>query len=103
MQRSELEHLIRAAASITNEYEMVIIGSQAILGSFPNAPAELLQSTEADIYPRHAPEKSDLIEGSIGEDSVFADTYGYYAQGVRSGDRVAARRVGGSTGQDPVV
>ena len=30
MQRHELEHLIRAAAAITNEYEIMIIGSQSI-------------------------------------------------------------------------
>jgi len=30
MQRSQLEHVIRAAAEITNQYEFVVIGSQAI-------------------------------------------------------------------------
>ena len=51
MQREELEHLIRAVAAITDQYEIVIIGSQAILGAIPNAPAALLQSMEADMYP----------------------------------------------------
>ena len=32
MRRTELEHIIRAASAITNQYEMVIIGSQSILG-----------------------------------------------------------------------
>lgn len=41
MKRSELEHIIRAAGSITDARKLVIIGSQAILGSFPNPPAEL--------------------------------------------------------------
>ena len=50
MRRHELEHLIRAAAAITNEYEIVVIGSQSILGAVPDAPAELLQSMEADMY-----------------------------------------------------
>ena len=35
MNRSQLEHLIRAAADITGEREIVIIGSQAILGRCP--------------------------------------------------------------------
>ncbi len=35
MQRSELEHIIRAAAFITNQYEIVMIGSQSILGPVP--------------------------------------------------------------------
>jgi len=80
--RQELEHLIRAAASVADEDDLVVVGSQAVLGQFPTAPAELLRSTEADLYPRDAPEKADLIDGSIGEGSPFHDTFGYYAQGV---------------------
>lgn len=30
MKRSDLEHIIRASSAITNEYEFVVIGSQAI-------------------------------------------------------------------------
>ena len=82
MKRSELEHIIRAASEIANDREIVVIGSQAILGSFPNAPPELLVSMEADVYPKNHPERADLIDGSIGEGSPFHDLYGYYAQGV---------------------
>jgi hypothetical protein len=82
MSRRELEHLLRAAAAIANERELVVIGSQAILGQFPDAPAELLVSIEADVYPRHAPERSDVIDGAIGELSTFHQTFGYYAHGV---------------------
>src|SRR2546423_11142619 len=38
MQRHQLEHIIRAAAGITGADRFVIIGSQAILGQYPNAP-----------------------------------------------------------------
>jgi hypothetical protein len=82
MKRTELEHIIRAAGSISATSELVIIGSQAILGSFPNAPAELTISQEVDTYPLHAPKKADLIDGSIGEKSPFHETFGYYAHGV---------------------
>lgn len=84
MQRHELEHLIRAAAQITDEYEFVVLGSQSILGSVQNPPAECVMSNEADIFPMNAEEKSDLIDGAIGEGSHFHDTHGYYAQGVDS-------------------
>lgn len=84
MQKSELEHLIRAAAAITNEYEFVIIGSQSILGSVDTPPAECLLSVEADIYPLNAEHLSDLIDGSIGEGSIFHERFHYYAQGVDS-------------------
>lgn len=82
MKRSELEHIIRAAGSIANDSQIVVIGSQSILGQFPDAPASLLVSAEADVFPMHHPQLSDLIDGSIGEGSPFHEMYGYYAQGV---------------------
>jgi len=87
MKRSELEHLIRAAGSIANDSEIVVIGSQSILGQFPDAPSALLVSAEADLFPLHHPELADLIDGSIGEGSHFHELFGYYAQGV--GERTA--------------
>ena len=47
----------------------------------PLPPACVL-SMAADIYPLHAPELADLIDGAIGELSQFHDHFGYFAQGV---------------------
>jgi hypothetical protein len=80
--RGQLEHLLRAAADIAEDDEIVVLGSQAILGQFPDAPAVLRVSVEADLYPRNRPERADLIDGTIGELSPFHRQYGYYAQGV---------------------
>lgn len=82
MRRSELEHLIRAAAAITNQYELVVIGSQSVLGAIPEPPSSLVESMEADMYPLQDPGLADLIDGAIGEGSPFHDRFGYYAQGV---------------------
>ena len=82
MTREQLEHIIRAAADIADDEEIMIVGSQAVLGQFPSGPAELLVSVEADVYPKNRPDRADLIDGSIGEGSPFHDTFGYYAQGV---------------------
>jgi hypothetical protein len=83
MDRQALEHIVRAVAALTNRYEIVIVGSQSILGACPNAPEVLLRSMEADVFPlEYSPELADLIDGSIGEGSPFQDLYGYYAQGV---------------------
>ncbi|HEX9673257.1 MAG TPA: DUF6036 family nucleotidyltransferase [Burkholderiales bacterium] len=82
MKRSELEHLIRAAGRIAGERELVVIGSQAILGQFPDAPTALLRSMECDLYPRKRPELADKVDGAIGEASKFHERFGYYAQGV---------------------
>mgnify|MGYP001156561468 FL=1 len=82
MKRSEIEHLLRAAKGIVGEDEFILIGSQSVLGAFPDAPLVLRRSIELDIYPKHHPEKSDLIDGAIGERSLFHETHGYYAHGV---------------------
>lgn len=82
MRRAELEHVIRAAAAVTEDEEIVVVGSQAILGQFSDAPDSLLVSREADVYPRNHPERSDEIDGSLGDGSYFDSTYGYYAHAV---------------------
>ena len=82
MTRTNLEHIIRAAGTIADDSDIIVIGSQAVLGQYPNAPGELLVSMEADVYPRNRPEMSDLIDGSIGEGSPFERQFGYYAHGV---------------------
>jgi len=82
MNRQELEHIVRAAAGITGETEFIVIGSQSILGKFPDAPRTLRQSMEADIYPKARPELTELISGCLGEYSPFHSTFTYYAEGV---------------------
>jgi hypothetical protein len=59
-----------------------VIGSQSILGQFPYAPASLLVSIEADVYPLTRSERAELVDGAIGEGSQFHEQFGYYAQGV---------------------
>ncbi len=82
MTRAQLEHIIRAAGAIADTQDLVVIGSQAVLGQFPDAPAALLVSSEADVFPRNNPGRSELIDGSIGEGSPFQREFGYYAHGV---------------------
>jgi hypothetical protein len=87
--REQLEHLLRASANVlrgngaaVSGNEFVIIGSQSILGQFPDAPPALTRSMEADIYPLHEPGLADEIDGAIGEGSPFHESFGIYAQGV---------------------
>lgn len=82
MRRHELEHILRASASVTGAQEIVVIGSQAILGSFPWAPEELLVSREADVFTFRDPLDAEKIDGAIGERTTFHETFGYYAHGV---------------------
>jgi hypothetical protein len=76
MNREDLEHIIRASADVTQQYEFIILGSQSLLGPVPH-PAEIFKvSAEADIYPLNAPEMADHIDGAIGEGSRFHELHG---------------------------
>ena len=86
MNRDQLEHVLRAASTIVDETDVLVIGSQAVLGSIPDdqLPPEATTSIEADLAFFDDPddEKADQVDGAIGELSTFHATYGYYAQGV---------------------
>ena len=82
MTREELEHAIRAACDLTGETEVIVFGSQAILGQYPDAPDALRQSAEADMAPKHAVDTVDLIDAMLGADSDFHRTHGFYVHGV---------------------
>lgn len=85
MNRNAFDHAVRAAGAVLGEYEILVIGSQAVHGSISgDLPPEAERSIEADVAALDDPEerKADLIDGSIGEASMFHETFGYYAQGV---------------------
>ncbi|MFQ5676038.1 MAG: DUF6036 family nucleotidyltransferase [bacterium] len=98
MNRNELEHIIRAAGEVAGVQKVIILGSQAILAQFPNLSEPesdgsdislllqnreiLVRSIEADMMIPDSAEKTELVEGAIGELSSFHNTFGYYAQGV---------------------
>ena len=81
MNRQEFEHVIKAAADVVKD-ELVVIGSQAVLAEYPDAPAALLMSAEVDLYPLNNPDRAIEIDGALGDGSRFHATYEYYAHGV---------------------
>lgn len=85
MTREQFEHAIRAAGAVLGVTELLVIGSQAVHGSMTGPlPIEATRSVEVDVAVRGDADGrlADLIDGSIGEASMFHDTFGYYAQGV---------------------
>ncbi len=85
MTREHFEHAIRAAGAVLGVNELLVIGSQALHGSVTGElPEEASRSIEVDVAAMHDDDgrRADLIDGSIGEASVFHETFGYYAQGV---------------------
>lgn len=89
MRRDQLEHAIRTACQIIGATEVIIIGSQAILGTYreTEVPTQATVSAEIDILPIAATNAetahlSDLIEGAAGELSPFEQLHGFSIDGV---------------------
>jgi hypothetical protein len=86
VRRSELAHILRAASRIAGDNEILLVGSQSILGSFDedDLPDEAVGSIEADVafFGPDAGDKALQVDAVIGEDSNFHLMNGYYGQGV---------------------
>lgn len=82
MNQQQAFHLLRSAVVITGCREWVVLGSQALaLWDVERTPV-LEASEELDIYTPQSEELTDLVEGTLGEGSMFQDTFGYFAHGV---------------------
>jgi hypothetical protein len=89
--REQLFHAIRAACAITGRDQVIVIGSQSILGSFDadDLPDEAVESREVDVWPDTGdPEETarlaTVLEGVAGELSPFEDLHDFYIDGVDS-------------------
>ncbi|WP_343577802.1 DUF6036 family nucleotidyltransferase [Mycobacterium sp.] len=86
MNRAQLAHLLRSACTVAHDADVLVLGSQSILGSFEDddLPAEATASQEADVAFLDDPgmNKADEVEGAIGEMSPFHERFGVYAEGV---------------------
>lgn len=72
----------RAACDVSGDSELLIFGSQAILGTYPTAPETLRASIEVDVQAKNRPEMTIFIDGALGEGSRFHATHGFYVHGV---------------------
>jgi len=89
MRRDQLEHAIRTACQIIDRPELIVVGSQSILGTFreDELPADATMSVEIDILPiadsnAETARLADLIEGVAGEFSTFEELHGFSIDGV---------------------
>jgi hypothetical protein len=81
VKKSELEHVLRPAGRIVGDTQFIVIGSQSIHGKYPDRLAGAMISAEVDLIAKNAPDRRELLN-QIGVDSLFHETYGYYADAV---------------------
>ncbi|MFI6241882.1 DUF6036 family nucleotidyltransferase [Micromonospora sp. NPDC050795] len=86
MRLEQLEHVLRSACQIVGDSNVLVIGSQSVLGAISESrlPLEATASMEVDVAFFDDPQdrKADQVDGAIGEFSPFHEMNGYYAQGV---------------------
>jgi hypothetical protein len=89
MRREQLEHAIRTACQIIGADEVIVVGSQSILGTYreDQLPANATLSVEIDVLPiadsnEETARLADLIEGVAGEFSSFEQLHGFSIDGV---------------------
>ncbi len=91
MRRDKLDHLVRAASTLTGHRRFVLVGSAVILVRCNNIPGDMLLTPEVDLFVPDVPDSeavSDAIEADIGQGSSFHQKYGYYCDGVSAGTAV---------------
>ncbi|MGC1209098.1 MAG: DUF6036 family nucleotidyltransferase [Ornithinimicrobium sp.] len=89
MRRDQLEHAIRTACQVIQQPAVIVVGSQAILGTYEESqlPSTATMSIEVDILPiaddnDETARLADLIEGVAGEFSTFEQLHGFSIDGV---------------------
>jgi hypothetical protein len=89
MRRDQLEHAIRTACQIIGRSEVIVVGSQSILGTYreDQLPADATISVEVDILPvgvdnDETTRLADLVEGVAAEFSPFEVLHGFSIDGV---------------------
>ncbi len=88
------DDLLRAARSVAAHFQadrVIVVGSQAILLTWPDAPMALKITPEIDLYPENNRdwearnpgfEASEEISALFGEMSAFHQRFGFYLDGV---------------------
>lgn len=87
MNRQQLARLLRAACDVTKDPEVLVMGSQAVLGTWDEdeLPPEATASMEVDIaFLDDGPDrkKADMVDGAIGELPQMHAAEGIYAEGI---------------------
>ena len=89
MRRDQLDHAIRTACQVIERPEVIVMGSQAILGTYDESrlPAAATMSIEVDILPiadgnDETARLADLVEGVAGEFSPFEALHGFSIDGI---------------------
>jgi hypothetical protein len=87
MNLAALQHLIRVVRVLTEDGEVLVVGSASLLASYPELGEDsqpLASTFDADLCPQPFEETVALmIQESLGESGAFHLCYGYHADVLR--------------------
>ena len=84
MNKAEFAHVVRAACAVVGVKQALIIGSQAAHATVTSdfIPGDFSGEVDVAFFNDRDNAAADLVDGSIGEGSLFHERFGYYGQGV---------------------
>ena len=84
LRKEDIDHILRAAAAVTNQSSFVLIGTGAVIATARHVPASMMMTPEIDLYVESDDNEtfSDLIDATIGHGSMFHRTFHYHGDGV---------------------
>jgi hypothetical protein len=91
LRRADIDHILRAAAALSDHGRFVLVGTGAVILTARHMPVSMMMTQEIDIYADGIADPdpiSDLIDASIGRDSQFHRTFSYYCDGVSPGTAI---------------
>ena len=93
LRKENIDHILRAAAAITNQSSFVLIGTGAVIATARHIPAVLMMTPEIDLYVEGDETEmfSDLIDATIGQGSIFHRTFRYFGDGVSARTAIMPR------------
>jgi len=84
LRKEDIDHILRAAASVTNHNQFVMVGTGAVIAVARHIPVSMMLTSEIDIYVEGPDSEaiSDQIDGALGNGSMFHRSFRYYGDGV---------------------
>lgn len=84
LRKENIDHILRAAAAVTNQSSFVLTGTGAVIATARRVPASMMMTPEIDLYVEGDDNEtfSDLIDATIGRGSMFHRTFRYHGDGV---------------------
>jgi hypothetical protein len=87
MNLQALQHLTKAAQSLADDCQIIVLGSASLLASFPDLgriDGPLASTFDADLCPRPFDETTgQMLEEALGESHAFHLRHGYHADILR--------------------